>query len=132
MLKSNFRNIVCCKYDDAIKLNNIKINKILYHPKSIKQNKKLSLKSLSTNGELIFDGKSKYPLNTFYDSLNKKKFDGLIVLTEKEKALILSWIVRHKLKIIVLETSYPIFSDIKYSKNIKNNYYKLNKCLKYL
>lgn len=124
--------IICSKYDNAINFTDLNSKKVIYHRRSRKRNKNIDLKLVATNGKVLFSGEKKYSLDNYYETLDKNVINTLIVLTEKEKTLILSWVVRHKLNIVVLETSFPIFSAIKYYDNIEKNYYRLKKCIKYL
>jgi hypothetical protein len=132
MTDSNLCRIVCAKFDNNIQFEPLNSKKQIYYPKCTSFKKNVAFKAIATDGEQVFDGRKKVPLNVFYSYLDVSTNETLIVLTEKEKSAIFSWALRYQLHIVVLETSFPIFSGIKYLKNIKANYQRLVVCLDYL
>ena len=62
--------------------------------------------------------------------MEEYSINNLIVLTIKEKNLILDTLIDFDIKIEIFELKYPIFNDIKYISNIHKNYDKLNSVLK--
>lgn len=95
--------------------------------------KTLSLKlftPISTDGERIcFDGKvfSIEEFSIFIRDINVNEF---IVLTNKEKLLLLEQGVTYAFDINVLESNFPFFSNIKFNPNLHQTLEKLENCLK--
>ena len=132
MTEYNFCRVVCSKFDNYIQFEPLNSIKKIYYPKHSNFKKSVAFKAIATDGEQVFDGEKEFPLNVFHSYLDESANETVIVLTEKEKSAIFSWALRYQLNIVVLETSFPIFSGIKYVDNIKANHERLVDCLDYL
>lgn len=85
---------------------------------------------IATDGNTILYKNKLFNIRDFLATSSKKVLDNLIVLTIKERDLILEELADFKLDIKIFEIRYPIFSHIKYISNIYKNYEELNKLLK--
>ena len=125
--------IVCGKFD-----NNINFDYYLQKkPKSIRIGSKNPNKlqnnkyiPISTDGNSILFDNNIYEVRDFLISQNYKTLKKMIVLTIKERDLILEALVDFDLDIKVFEVQYPIFNHIKYISNIYKNYRELIKLLR--
>lgn len=124
------KKIVCGKFDNKINFNifnNIKRVRL----GSINPNK-LNIKNLIPiaiqNKTLLYNEKL-YEVRDFFSSIKLEKLDKLIVLTIKEKDLILEELIDFNIDLYVFEIMYPIFNHIRYITNIHKNYGELIKLL---
>lgn len=76
---------------------------------------------ISTNGKIILYEGTQYLVVDFLDIAQTRTIKNIIVLTAKEKELILKDLVDFDVKVDVLEERYPIFGDIKYVSNLSDN-----------
>jgi len=129
-MKNNI-NIVCGKFDSNININQLYINNNKGSSKirigSINPNKLKSkiYSPISTDGQSILYQEKLYEVRNFLINTNKHILKQLIVLTIKEKNLILESLVDFNLDIDVFELKYPIFDHIRYISNIHKNYKEL-------
>ena len=79
----------------------------------------------STNGEKIYSGDQFFDPRDFFSSISEDNRVA-VVLTAKEYYLLIELIEDFGRKVIVLETEFPIFKDVKYSSNPKKNLSLLN------
>jgi hypothetical protein len=132
-LNINNQKIICGKFDDKININN----------KYLQDNKLIRIGSenpntlthkiwtpIATNGKVILYENEIYEVRTFLNLMENNSINNLIVLTIKEKNLILDALIDFNIEIEIFELKYPIFNDIKYISNIHKNYDKLNGVLK--
>lgn len=95
--------------------------------------KALSLKvftPISTDGERVcFDGKF-FSIEEFSIFIRDININELMVLTNKEKLLLLEQGFTDAFDINVLESNFPFFSNIKFSPNLPQSLEKLESCLK--
>ena len=133
-MNSNSQKIVCGKFDNDIYIDlkylgntkeKIRIGSI--NPNSLK---KPIYEPISTDGKVILYENKLYEVRDFLASYNKKTLNKIIVLTIKERDLILEALVDFKLDVKIFEITYPIYSHIKYISNIYKNYEELTKLLK--
>lgn len=129
----NNQKIICGKFDNKIDITN----------KSLQNNKFIRIGSenpntlthkiwtpISTNGKVVLYENETYEARAFLNLMENNSINNLIVLTIKEKNLILDALIDFNVKIEIFELKYPIFNDIKYISNIHKNYDKLNSVLK--
>ena len=130
---SKIQKIICGKFDQCI---NIVSNHIVNTKKVIRIGSKNpnSLKlptfePISTDGKAILYQNKLYGIRDFLANTDKTTLNNLIVLTIKERDLILEELVDFNLDIKVFEVKFPIFNHIKYISNIYKNYEELQKLL---
>jgi hypothetical protein len=132
-LNINNQKIICGKFDDKININN----------KYLQNNKLIRIGSenpntlthkiwtpIATNGKVVLYENEIYEVRIFLNLMENNSINNLIVLTIKEKNLILDALIDFNIEIEIFELKYPIFSDIKYISNIHKNHDKLNSVLK--
>ncbi len=124
--------IVCGKFDSNINIlavkssnKNIRIGSI--NPNTLKYKEYIPI---STDGKVILYDNNTYGVRCFFEHTNKSVLNKLIILTIKERNLILEELVDFDINIKIFEVIYPIFNDIKYISNISKNYKKLTELLK--
>lgn len=127
-------NIICGKLDNFVSLdpaNKVDLEKIVRisatNPNKLK---KIDYTPFSTNGSIVFYENKVWTVDDFLDEITRKKKKHLIALTSKEVINILEKSAARNIHISILEIAYPIFSDIKYSSNLRANYLLLLKLLK--
>jgi hypothetical protein len=125
------RNIACGKFDSKISIDG--------YSSDISRNRRIRIGSknpnrlfenqytpISTNGDVILcDGEIFNP----HDFLISSHGRNLIVLTNKEKALLLDALIDTNTELKVFEVKYPVFDHIKYVSNVHKNYEELNRLL---
>lgn len=97
------------------------------HPKSLILE---SFTPISSDGERICFEEKFFSIEEFSIILKKQNISNLIVLTNKEKQLLLEHGFNEAFDIHVLESNFPFFSNIKYSPNLIKSEDKLKQCLK--
>ena len=117
------RNIACGKFDSKISIDG--------YSSDISRNRRIRIGSknpnrlfenqytpISTNGDVILcDGEIFNP----HDFLISSHGRNLIVLTNKEKALLLDALIDTNTELKVFEVKYPVFDHIKYVSNVHKN-----------
>jgi hypothetical protein len=98
-----------CKKSRVSSLNPNKLIKLDYIP-------------ISTNGNSVIYENKKFTLELFLEKVRKDSLKPLIVLTNKEHALFLPYLIDYDLVVSVLEQKFPIFENLKYHLNIEVNY----------
>lgn len=130
----NIKRIVCGKFDDYINIDNniIKKKNKIVRIGSINPNKLKTIHytPIATNGKNVLYENVLYETRDFLSKVDRKKKEPYIVLTSKEKMLILEDLVDFDFDIEIFELKYPIFNKIKYTSNINKNYIELKKLLK--
>jgi hypothetical protein len=91
--------------------------------------KKINYVPISTDGEFVLYDGCQIPLREFLSNSKRDDIGPLIVLTRKEREMILSALLDFKINISVFEKKFPIFDRIKYSSNPHKNYKVLKKSL---
>lgn len=106
-------------------------NKIALQSKSPKALKSKNYQLIATDGEYVVHCRGTDKLSNFYESLDLNPSHPILVLTHKEKRILIETIPEPEYlqKIEVLENIYPIFKDICYRSDAKKNYQSL---LKYI
>lgn len=121
-------HIICGRFS-----NNVDISKARYidtkiirvgskKPTSIKEHE---LTPISTDGSSIY---SYSGINNINDYFIQARIDGktcFLVLTSKEKYLLLEQIIENSIEIYALEEEFPIFKELKFIKNIKVQFKEL-------
>lgn len=123
--------IICGKFDNRIDfkiINNERVRIGSIHPNKIKYRNLLPI--ATQENVILFDNK-KFNSRDFLNQLRLNKSDKLIVLTIKEKELILEELLDFNIDIYVFEVIYPIFNHIKYISNIHKNYNELIRLLNF-
>ncbi len=130
---AKIQKIICGKFDQCI---NISSNSAVNNKRIIRIGSKnpntLKLPTfapVSTDGKAILYKNKLYNIRDFLASTDKTILNNLIVLTIKERDLILEELVNFNLDIKVFEIKYPIFNHVKYISNIHKNYEELEKLL---
>lgn len=123
--------IICGKFDSCIKINLNKLNKEKVrigstNPNQLKSNK---YTPIATDGESIIYESKKYAAREFLINKDISILKNLLVLTIKERELLLEALVDMNLDVSIFEIKYPIFKHIKYISNIHKNYAELKKLL---
>ena len=96
------------------------------HPNKIR---KVKYVPISTNGsKILYDG-SVISTREFLGMIDNAKVKNLIVLTKREKDLILNELIDFDADVFVFEKLYPIFDNIKYTSNMNINYRELESYL---
>jgi hypothetical protein len=129
----NIETIVCGKFDRNINIDfkqtRIPTEKIRIGSKNPKNFRYKRFEPIATNGKVIFCNNQTYDIRDFLTGFSKKISNNLIVLTVKERSLILEELIDFDLSVNVFETLYPIFSHIKYISNLNKNYNELKRML---
>ena len=125
------KRIICGKFDAQIHivLPNDKNKRIRIGSTNPNTLKKQIYQPISTNGKVILYNNTLYETRQFLAESNKSILNKIIVLTLKEKELILEALVDFDIDVKVFEVIYPIFNHIKYISNIYKNYEELTKLL---
>lgn len=118
--------IVCGKFDNRIDFEDI----LSSEPKLVRIGSKNPNKLpnvpnytlISTDGINVLYKGSKFNISNFLSFAKKNELKDLLVLTFKERMLILDRLVDYDTDVKVLENLYPIFNDIKYYGNINKTY----------
>ncbi len=76
---------------------------------------------ISTDGKVVLYEGVRYGVVEFFDIVQSLKLKNIIVLTVKERELILRWMVDFCVEVHVLEERYPIFGGVKYVSNLPDN-----------
>ena len=123
--------IVCGKFDSNININQSYITNEQIRIGSNNPNKLKSIiySPIATNGQSILYQEKLYEVRDFFINTDKSILKQLIVLTIKERSLILEALVDFDLDVNVFEVKYPIFNHIKYISNIHKNYRELRRLL---
>ncbi|MGB2739728.1 MAG: hypothetical protein WBC60_04135 [Cognaticolwellia sp.] len=131
MMDFEYRRIACGKYSPNFpKIS--KTKKIVRYENYKKYKSNYIPIPISTDGKSVFTGDKTYKLEEFFYLHLSSKNNRYIVLTDMEYRLLVKIAIRYKAKISVLESNFPIFSDIKFNSNLKSNHKKLLSCLSYL
>lgn len=119
--------ITCGKFDNNIFFNSkfMQRKKIRIGSKNPNLLKNKIYEPISTNGQTILYRDKMYNARDFLCNANKVVLQNLIVLTIKERELILEELVDFNLDINVFELKYPIFSHVRYISNLHKNYEEL-------
>ncbi len=130
---SKIKKITCGKFDQCININfNPRINSrkvIRIGSKNPNSLKLPTFEPISTDGKAILYQNKLYGIRDFLANTDKTILNNLILLTIKERDLILEELVDFNLDINVFEVKYPIFNHIKYISNLYKNYEELEKLL---
>lgn len=84
---------------------------------------------IGTDGENVFYRGERHSARDWLSKLDKKIASRLIVLTIKERNLLLETLVDMDCDVGVFETKFPIFDEIRYVSNIESNYATLVRML---
>lgn len=76
---------------------------------------------ISTDGTTILHQGGTYPVSDFITLALSQKFTGIMVLTNKERDLLVSDFADFGLNIAVFEECFPVFEDIRYVSDLANN-----------
>jgi hypothetical protein len=126
-----YEKIVCGKFDDNIyiDINHIKNEKVRIGSKNPNTLTTPIFEPISTNGQVILYDNKTHNIREFLANTDRNILNNLIVLTIRERDMILEELVDFDLDINVFEIKYPIFNHIKYISNIYKNFEELNKLL---
>lgn len=126
---SNKEKITCGKFDNVIFINPTFISKGKERVRigSVNPNTLKTIKyiPISSNGISIKYKDNIYLLRDFFLQIDKKSLKNLIVLTYKERQLLLDILVDFDVDVKVFELLYPFFKNIKYISNIEKSYNEL-------
>lgn len=126
---SKKEKIICGKFDNTINFNPTLVSqgKERVRIGSVNPNtlKKIQYTPISTNGISIKYKDNVLLARDFFSKMNKKDLRNLMVLTYKERQLLLDVLVDFDIDVKVFELIYPFFRHIKYISNIEKNYYEL-------
>lgn len=126
---SKKEKIICGKFDNTINFNptlvshgkeRVRIGSV--NPNTLKT---IQYTPISTNGTSIKYQDNVLLARDFFSKMNKKDLRNLMVLTYKERQLLLDLLVDFDIDVKVFELIYPFFRHIKYISNIEKNYYEL-------
>ncbi len=125
------QKIVCGKFDDKIHITlpQAKNKRIRIGSKNPNTLKTQVFQPISTDGKVILHNNTIYNTREFLAEIDKSILNKIIVLTLREKELILEALVDFDIKVKVFEVIYPIFNHIKYISNIHKNYEELKSLL---
>ncbi len=130
---SDIQKIICGKFDQCINIDLSHMvnagNVIRIGSKNPNALKPSTYEPISTDGKAILYKNKLYGIRDFLANIDKTILNNLIVLTIKERDLILEELVDFNLDIKIFEVKYPIFNHIKYISNIYKNYEELEKLL---
>jgi len=127
---TSINKIICGKFDSCINFPNNSRKKVRIGSHNINKLKKISYEAISTDGNVILFKNKIYNIRDFFNKFEKYIFKNIIVLTMKERDLIIDVLVDYNCDVAVLEIKYPVFNHIKYISNIYQNYEELLKLLK--
>jgi|GEM_PF-934323 len=124
--------IICGKNDSYINIRTKKVNtsskKIRIFAKNPEKLHYPKYTPISTNGvSVLYQGMTIDVIE--FLQIEDIDFGKLIVLTQKERNLILSHLVENNKDVKVFEILYPIYSHIRYISDIEKNYFELNRLL---
>jgi len=124
-------HIICGKFDDNITISKVFItnNKVRIGSKNPNKLDFVNYIPVATDGTSIIHNSKKYIARNFLSTLNSKTAKNLIVLTIKERNLLLEALNDFNIKISIFEVVFPIFSHIKYISNLHKNYEELQRLL---
>lgn len=129
MKETSFSKIICGKFDNNIYINPEFISKGKERVRigSINSNKLKTIKyiPISSDGINIKYKDNIYLSRDFFLKIDKKYLKNLIVLTFKERQLLLDILVDFDIDVKVFEILYPFFSYVKYISNIEKSYIEL-------
>jgi len=121
--------ITCGKFDNTIYFDSKSIlkGKERIRIGSVNPNtlKPIKYTPISTNGISIKYKDDILLTRDFFSIMNKNELKNLIVLTYKERQLLLDVLVDFDIDVKVLELVYPFFNHIKYISNIEKTYSEL-------
>lgn len=126
---SKKEKIICGKFDNTINFNptlvshgkeRVRIGSV--NPNTLKT---IQYTPISTNGTSIKYQDNVLLARDFFSKMNKKDLRNLMVLTYKERQLLLDVLVDFDIDVKVFELIYPFYRHIKYISNIEKNYYEL-------
>lgn len=125
------KHIICGKFDNIINFDSQTITnqRIRIGSKNPNHLKEVNYIPIAVNNTSIIYKDEIYDIRDFLAKYNREKLNNLIVLTSKERELILDELVDFDVAVKVFEINYPIFSHIKYISNIHKNYNELKKLL---
>ena len=128
----SIEQIICGKFDDhiCIDLNNLSNEKIRIGSKNPNTLTTQIFQPISTDGKVILYNNTLYDTRNFLAKTDKNLLNNMIVLTHRERELILEALIDFNRDVNVFEIKYPIFNHIKYVSNIYKNYNELKKLLK--
>lgn len=125
--------IVCGKFDRHIDLSPCKSTDFRTKLRIGSNNpNKLTIPDyipIATDGEKIIYSNEEFYAREFFFEKHSFEVNNLIVLTQKERNLILDLLLDNDLDVSVFESKYPIFSHIKFIPEIKKNYYELKRLI---
>lgn len=127
----NITRIICGKYDNTLTLSPTPKNKLIRigssNPNKLNE---ISFTPIAINNKTVFYDNKHMELLEFLLYCKNEKIKNLMVLTYKEKNLVLEKILDFEINLFVFEKEFPIFKNIKYHSNLIYNYKKLIKLLK--
>lgn len=85
---------------------------------------------IATDGVTVFYAGKRRGVREFCADYEKSSSASLIVLTHKERNLIIEELLTHDIDISVFEEKFPIFPSIRYTSSADSNYSELNRLLK--
>ncbi|MDN3653597.1 hypothetical protein QWY77_12665 [Thalassotalea ponticola] len=123
------KRLVCSRFDsnipNAAKIKKHKVN--FTNPRVIKES---NYYCLATDGNEVFNGK-RMSLDSFFQWFSDKN-ETLLVLTDKEASLLVRWANIFEVKLVSFESSFPIFTDIRFNPNLEKSFVLLEKHLSYI
>ena len=121
-------HIVCGKFDNAIDLSlaqNMQVKKIRIGSKNPNKLVQINYRPISTDGTFIYGWDGKVEVRTFLSNFTKMKSPELMVLTVRERELILDVLADFDLDVSVFELKFPIYKETKYISNLYQNFTNL-------
>jgi hypothetical protein len=122
---------VCGKLDNSIPYFNNTIHEKCSYIIEKNNVENSNFKPISTNGLVIYDGNSESDVDSYFFEV-KTSNEKLLVLTDRERQLILKIATRYGVVIYVMEQIFPIFDDVIYNAVPALNFKSLCSKLKYL
>jgi hypothetical protein len=130
---SDLQRVVLGRFDSTISLTDVESPR---HLKPIRiASKKPSdvqffdFEPIATDGESIFHNNKCYPSRDWLSNLAKTTASRLIVLTVKERNLLLDVLVDMNFDVHVFEVNFPIFNEVRYVSCMRTNHATLVKML---
>lgn len=130
------RLITCGRYDDHVTLHmaadtSLRRQTRLWSTKPRLHESRPQV-PIASDGESIFHAGQCQPARTFLSNLPPESRKRLIVLTCRERHLLLPIAVEFDADVTSLESAFPVFSDISYSGALERQYQSLERCLRLL
>jgi len=126
--------VICGKYDNKIDLSECihidprkKIRIGSTNPNVLTHS---DYDPIGTDGNTVFHSTGIFKSEIFLSDYFVSKKKRLVVLTHRERYLMLDRLLDFDLDVVVFEGRYPIFSHIKYVSSPKKNYLELNRLIK--